>query len=120
MSDRLQIEVLYFKGCPNHEPAVEQVRQALKAESIAIAVDEIEVKDAAMAHDIGFLGSPSVRVNGFDVEEAARDAKSFGFGCRTYFEGNLRSGLPSVNLIRRALTHAIPTPGEEGKTSGHE
>lgn len=120
MSDRLQIEVLYFKGCPHHEPAVEQVRQALKAESMAIAIDEIEVKDAAMARDIRFLGSPSVRVNGFDVEEAARGAQSFGFGCRTYFEDNQRSGLPSVNLIRRALTHAVPTPSEEGQTSGHK
>jgi len=82
MSRNLQIEVLYFKGCPNHEPAVEQVRRALRAEAIATAVDEIEVRDAAMAQEIRFLGSPSVRINGMDVEEAARGAENFGFGCK--------------------------------------
>jgi hypothetical protein len=119
VSDSLQIEVFYFNGCPNHEPAVEQVRQALKAESIATAVEEIEVTDTAMAHEIGFLGSPSVRVNGIDVEEAARDAQTFGFGCRTYFDGDQRSGLPSVNLIRSALTHAALCSALKREPSDH-
>lgn len=117
MSSTLQIEVLYFKGCPNHEPAVEQVRRAMRAEAIANAVKEIEVRDAAMAQEIRFLGSPSVRVNGMDVEEAARDAKTFGFGCRTYFEENRRSGLPPIDLIRRALANAAQAPEAEGQPS---
>jgi hypothetical protein len=117
MSNGLQIEVLYLEGCPNHQPAVEQLRQALRAEAIATSVDEIEVKDAVMAQEIRFLGSPSVRVNGMDVEEAARDAKTFGFGCRTYFEKNRRSALPSVELIRRALANAVPAPTVEEQRS---
>jgi len=106
MNNTLQVEVLYFKGCPNHEPAVEQVRQALKAEGVMARVREIEIENAAMAQDVGFLGSPSVRINGMDVEESARDAKAYGFGCRTYFEGNIRSGLPPIGLIRNALLQA--------------
>lgn len=116
MNKDFQIEVLYFRGCPNHEPAVNQVREALKAEAIVNAVEEIEVTDAAMAQEIRFIGSPSVRVNGRDVEEAARDAETFGFGCRTYFEENRRSGLPSVALIRRALINATSFVTSEGSS----
>ena len=37
----LKIEVLYFKGCPHHQPAVAQVRQALSVEGIDIPVYEV-------------------------------------------------------------------------------
>jgi hypothetical protein len=101
----LKIEVLYFKGCPHHHPAVALIRQALSVEGIEIPVEEVEVTDAATAHELGFLGSPSIRIDGLDVEPEARGLQTFGFGCRTYSDAEgRRSGLPSISLIRRALT----------------
>jgi len=112
----LKIEVLYFKGCPNHEPAVAQVRQALSAEGIDITVEEVEVTDAAIAHELGFLGSPSIRVDGLDVEPEVRELQAFGFGCRTYSDAEgRRSGLPSISVIRRALTE---TPSHHAVSAG--
>lgn len=103
----MQVEVLYFKGCPNHQRVVEQVRQALHSEQIPVPVDEVEVTDAAMAQRIGFLGSPSIRINGLDIEPEARGLQMFGFGCRTYSDAEgRRSGLPSTSTIRRALIEA--------------
>src|SRR5260370_5364052 len=78
---KLKVEVLYFKGCPNHEPAVEQVRKALQSEGLPIFVNEVEIIDPTMAQRVGFLGSPSIRIDGIDVEPAAREIKTFGFGC---------------------------------------
>lgn len=103
----MKVEILYFKGCPNHQPVVEQIRQALLSEQITVPVDEVEVTDAAMARRVGFLGSPSIRINGLDVEPEARGLQTFGFGCRTYSDAEgRRSGLPSISTIRRALTEA--------------
>lgn len=103
----MKVEVLYFKGCPNHQPAVEQVRQALHSERINMPIDEVEVTDSVMAQKLGFLGSPSIRVDGLDIEPEARSVQTFGFGCRTYFDAEEgRSGLPSIRVIRRALTEA--------------
>ena len=103
----VKVEVLYFKGCPNHQPVVEQVRQVLRSAQINVPVDEIEVTDAAMAQNMGFLGSPSIRIDGLDIETEARGMKAFGFGCRTYPDADgRRSGLPSVTVIRQALTEA--------------
>lgn len=102
----MKVEVLYFQGCPNHQPAVEQVRRAVSEEQVSTLVEEVEVKDADMAQQIGFLGSPTIRVNGLDIEESARTARGFGLSCRTYFAAGQRSGVPSISLIRHALAEA--------------
>lgn len=102
----MKVEVLYFKGCPNHQPVVEQIRQVLRSEQVDVLVDEVEVTDAAMAEGVGFLGSPSVRIDGIDIEPEARGLQAFGFGCRTYSDTEGRSGLPSVSTIKRALMEA--------------
>jgi len=54
----MKIEVLYFEGCPNHRPAVERVKEALKEEALAGEVVEVNVPDEAAAQALGFLGSP--------------------------------------------------------------
>ncbi|MCU1260557.1 MAG: hypothetical protein JWO80_3442 [Bryobacterales bacterium] len=71
----MKIEVLYFEVCPNHKPAVARVDEIVKAEGISAEVSEVNVPDTSTAHEVGFLGSPSIRVNGMDVEQAARSAR---------------------------------------------
>jgi hypothetical protein len=67
---------------------------------------EIEVKDAATAQKVEFLGSPSIRIDGRDVELAARSSRAFGFGCRTYIHEGGRTGVPPVAWIRAAVQEA--------------
>src|SRR5229473_871158 len=74
----MKIEVLYFEGCPNHEPAVARVDEIVKAEGISAEVSEVNVPDTSTAHEVGFLGSPSIRVNGMDVEQPARCLRRTG------------------------------------------
>jgi mercuric ion transport protein len=99
----MKVEVLYFEGCPNHRPTVERVREALQSENEAAHIDEIEIRTPAEAESLGFLGSPSVRINGLDIEPEARSLDSYGLSCRTYLDGPTRSGTPSSGMIRRAL-----------------
>ncbi len=99
----MKIEVLYFEGCPNHEPAVARVDEIVKAEGISAEVSEVNVPDASTAHEVGFLGSPSIRVNGMDVEQAARSAREYGMMCRTYVVNGRREGLPSREMIQQAI-----------------
>jgi hypothetical protein len=103
----MKVEVLYFKGCPNHVLAVSRVRQALESVRMRAKILEVEVGTQAEAEGIHFLGSPSVRIDGLDIEPEARCIKAFGLGCRTYLEGSIRSGVPSIDLIRRALVEQI-------------
>ena len=57
----MKIEVLYFDGCPNHQPAVERIQQLLAEEVLSAEVVEINVSNESIAQRIGFLGSPSIR-----------------------------------------------------------
>jgi hypothetical protein len=102
----MNIEILYFDGCPNHGPALQRVQELLREESMSAEISQILVCDPALAREIGFLGSPSVRVNGLDVEPAARAAREYGMMCRTYVIDGDREGLPSREMIRRALHEA--------------
>jgi hypothetical protein len=102
----MRIEILYFDGCPNYKPAVERVQELLGDEGVSAEVLEINVRELSAAQELGFLGSPTVRVNGLDVEPEARTAREFGMTCRTYSMDGRREGLPSRELLRRAVQHA--------------
>lgn len=102
----MKIEVIYFQGCPNHAPAVHQVKLALLSAKLDEPIEEIEVHDAAMAQQLKFLGSPSIRIDGLDIEPDARSAKAFGYGCRTYEAAGQRTGTPPLDLIYQALLEA--------------
>jgi len=102
----MKIEVLYIPGCPNHEPAVERVRSVLIEEGIVAEVVEIVIFDAATAHGLNFLGSPSIRVDGLDIEIRLDTVNTAGLSCRTYVDGAARQGSPPIGLIRRAIGEA--------------
>lgn len=102
----MKVEILYFPGCPNHAPAVDRVRDVLQQEGMPADMVEVEVKDAAAAQQVGFLGSPSIRVNGQDVERTARRHRPFGMMCRTYIDSGRCAGVPPPEWIRAALREA--------------
>lgn len=97
----MNIEIFYFQGCPNYIPTSERLREVIREEGIPADVSEIEIPNAAAAKAVGFLGSPTIRVNGVDIEPASRNALETGFACRRY-----PGGLPSADMIRAALREA--------------
>jgi hypothetical protein len=97
----MKVEVFYFEGCPNHKPAVERLKSVMKEQGIAARVAQVEVTDAKAAKAVGFLGSPTIRVNGLDIDPASRSITGGGFACRCY-----GSALPSEDIIRAALLEA--------------
>ena len=99
----MKVEVLYFKGCPNHLPTVERVRETLHGMGLHEEIREIEVDTQDKAEVTAFLGSPSVRINGVDVEPSARGVRAFGLTCRTYIDDGTRTGVPSRELISEAI-----------------
>ena len=102
----MKVEILYFSGCPNHPPAVSQVREILQQEGVTAELVEVEVKDAATARLTGFLGSPTIRIEGRDVEPCARSAQTFGLACRTYICDGFRAGVPPIEWVRAAIREA--------------
>lgn len=97
----MKIDVLYFDGCTNYLPAMDRLRAVLREEGLRAEISVIEVKDESAAKELEFLGSPTIRVNGVDIEIESRNTGDAGFVCRLY-----PGGLPSEETIRLALKEA--------------
>lgn len=99
---QMKIEVLYFEGCPNYLPAMDRLRTVLREEGLTTAeVAEIEVKDESAARMVKFFGSPTIRVNGLDIEIDLRNIRDTALACRRYL-----GELPFEEIIRLALREA--------------
>jgi glutaredoxin len=67
----MRVEILVVDGCPNAAATRDLVRQALSLETIDAAIEMTTMRTAEAARQMRFLGSPSVRVNGKDIEPSA-------------------------------------------------
>ena len=94
-----RVAVLFFDGCPNHRPAVELVRDVAQEFGVRVSIDEVEVGSSDEVAPLLFLGSPTIQVDGVDVEPEARSRTDFAFSCRVY-NGK---GVPSREMIIAAL-----------------
>jgi hypothetical protein len=101
----VKVEVLYVAACPYHPKAVRLVREVLAAEGLDTDVYEVLVADERMAGELRFLGSPSIRINGQDVDRESQSPQSFGLSCRLY-AGSKVVGLPPAEVIHQAVVEA--------------
>ena len=100
----MKIEFLYFDGCPSHVGALENLKQVLESEKIETDLKLIKVISPEDATRLEFFGSPSIRINGKDLEGRDEDAS---FNCRIYTINGQMTGIPSINYIREKLTDIV-------------
>jgi hypothetical protein len=103
----LQVQLLTFSDCANRDTALERLAAAIAEERVVADVTEVEVTDSNLAQKLRFLGSPTIRVDGVDVEPAARSADQFGLMCRRYQTANGPEGAPPLEMIRAALRRQV-------------
>jgi hypothetical protein len=97
----MRVEILYVPGCPNYQPTFERLQAVLASEAVKAGIQGIPVTTEVEAKALLFAGSPTVRVNGEDVEPHRTSAPSLA--CRLYEN---RSGIPSEELLRVAISGA--------------
>jgi hypothetical protein len=104
-ADDVRVEMLFFDGCPNHEALLPRLRALLcagGAEDTAIELVRVEDPDTAEAER--FLGSPTVRIDGHDVEPGADERTDFGLKCRQFATPEGLRGMPADEWVLRALS----------------
>ena len=78
------------------------------------SVEVSEVTTEAEAERRRFPGSPTVRVNGSDIDPGGAGEQPFGLTCRVYRRADGRvSPLPDPGCIRAALQAAIEGTRDE-------
>lgn len=106
----MRVELLYFDGCPSYEALLPRLRSLLEQEGIDAPIQLRQVETLETAERESFLGSPTVRVDGDDIEPGAATRSDFGFKCRLYRdEDGATSGTPSDEMVVRALRTSAHT-----------
>jgi len=88
------VELLYFEGCPNQATFLPHLRQLLADAGTDLPIRLVRVESAQEAERLRFLGSPSLRVDGRDVDPAAENRTDFGLQCRVYRSAQGVTGTP--------------------------
>ncbi len=102
----MRIELLFFDGCPNHEAFLPVLRRLLDRAGVHAQVLERRVESEEAAEAARFLGSPTLRVDGVDVDPAAGARDDFGLKCRLYATRAGLRGMPTEEDVLAALDRA--------------
>ena len=91
-AETMHIEILYFEGCPNHAPTVELVKRTVANLGVQAQIEEVEVASPEQVEQLRFLGSPTVLVDGVDIEPEVGCPKTPFLGrilCPVFGPGNI-------------------------------
>jgi hypothetical protein len=99
------IRFLFWEECPSHEEALQLLRDVL--EDVGRAGEPIEVVEVTTDEDasrLGFRGSPTILVDGKDIDGWGEPRVGSALTCRIY---HLPDGRPSPVPSRRQLEEAL-------------
>jgi hypothetical protein len=103
-----RVELLWWRECPSWERALAELRAAMEERGLdpeSIEVTEIETGEDAERET--FVGSPTIRVNGEDVQPPGPE-EPLGLTCRVYRRRDgAVSPLPDPADLRDALDAAL-------------
>lgn len=100
------VELLYVEGCPHHLGALSALRASLARRGRPDQVSTVLIADEAQALVTRFLGSPTIRINGLDVDPGATTRTAFGLQCRVYAGPEGLQGTPPEEWLTAAIAAA--------------
>ena len=102
------VELLWFSDCPNHATARRMLAEVIAEFVPGTPFRDLDATDPATAARLHFPGSPTIRVDGRDVDPSYVDPGDYTPRCRLYrTESGLR-GLPERRWIEDALRRTGP------------
>ena len=102
----MRIEFLWFDGCPNHDTARRLLTESIDELGIDVSVEEIQEESDEAAQAQRFQGSPSIRINGDDVDPISPEEMPYGMACRIYSTPDGPKGWPAKEMIHASLVAA--------------
>jgi len=80
----MDVELLFIDGCPNWREELDELRQILRTHGQPDEVSLVKVASREDAERLRFAGSPTVRVDGRDVDPNPPQT-GFNIECRIYW-----------------------------------
>ncbi len=101
----MNIELLYFEGCPHWEATLEELRDLLAGMRVDDEVNLVEITSREEAEDMWFPGSPTIRIDDEDIDPEIPEA-TFTLDCRIYDVEGEPSETPPREWIIAAIEAA--------------
>jgi hypothetical protein len=98
-----EVELLWFADCPNHPAARAMLEEVIAEVAPGTLLRDVDATDPAIAAQVRFPGSPTIRVDGQDVDPTYVDPGDYTPRCRLYRTGDGLHGLPERGWIEDAL-----------------
>jgi Domain of unknown function (DUF2703) len=99
----VRIQLLWWEGCPSHPEALALLEQVLGDRGLDVEIEQQEVRTEEQANALGFVGSPTIRVDGRDIDHIGAQGRP-SLTCRIYhLEDGRVSPVPSRTQIEQAL-----------------
>ena len=100
----MRVELYWWEGCPSHPEALALVESVLAELGVDAEVELVEVETDEDAVRLGFPGSPTIRVDGRDIDPVGAASRP-ALNCRIYRlpDGSI-SPIPSREQLEEALS----------------
>ena len=108
---RPMVELLWLQDCPNHPAARVLLGEVLGQLAPGTAVHEIDATDPKVAERHRFPGSPTIRVDGRDVDPTYHDPSDYTPRCRLYRTMDGLRGLPDRGWVEAAIRASLDPAG---------
>jgi len=105
------VELLWFADCANHPAARRMLEEVIAEVAPGTPIHDVDATDPAIAERIHFPGSPTIRVDGRDVDPSYVDPSDYTPRCRLYRTDSGLRGLPERGWIEDALRGGSPEFG---------
>jgi hypothetical protein len=115
------VEVFYVRDCPHYAGALALVERVLGELGIDAELRISLIGDQAAAERARLPGSPTIRVDGRDVEPGSEPPAQVSVACRLYRHEHRLAGQPAKRWVRDALLAAgridlMPEPEQHTTT----
>lgn len=100
---RHTIEFLWFSDCPNHTATRELLAAAVERLAPGTPIVDIDATDPSVAAETRFPGSPTIRVDGVDIQPDFADPGDYTPRCRLYRTSTGLRGVLDPAWIEDAL-----------------
>ena len=97
------VELLWFEGCANHLPARQMLEEVIADLSPGTPIEDVDATDPTVAQRLRFPGSPTIRIDGRDVDPSYTDPGDYTPRCRLYRTSAGLKGMPDRRWIADAL-----------------
>jgi len=103
---QVKVELLFLADCPNYVETKAILEDVLESQGLPTSIEMVRVKTQEDAARLHFLGSPTVRLNGKDIEDSAEGSAKYGLFFRKYKSPNPRGMVTKAIMLKAVKQHA--------------